>query len=396
MITTTTTQNRHSRPASPGIEGDYFECDEVTLVNKLNMLRGEAVRIPALLQRTDSESTDIDPEFFFDQDENDVAERPVSRNSFHRLDSELVSIGDVSAAADNSEVTNEKSSTKVEFSRSGSEVAWKADSFLLDDASPRSSSKFPPFSTDDAEKNDTLDRKLRRRLRTTPFEEASKNSTTTPVTASMSLSVSNNSSHRSSGYELNREQLQILRSKFRLPGEVTISMKNTIFEHEGETLSSFIVNQNCPRKDHRTTYKGKSSTSSSIDCEIDSDEESMRKTVISRSTATTQIQGNNSKDFISQQRHQFQTAPSRSSFPELEEQELYIRLAEEDDLLSFKSINNFSVEGDYLLSRILRESTRVRLKKDMLQDGEVDILCQLNKQEKMRPLSEDRGMYFSI
>jgi len=47
-------------------------------------------------------------------------------------------------------------------------------------------------------------------------------------------------------------------------------------------------------------------------------------------------------------------------------QELFLKLSEKNDLRDFKHINNFSFEGDYLLSRILRERMRIQLKRDML------------------------------
>ena len=101
------------------------------------------------------------------------------------------------------------------------------------------------------------------------------------------------------------------------------------------------------------------------------------------------------------------TATTRSSNPDYTSldanQELFLKLSEDDDLRDFKHINNFSFEGDYLLSRILRERMRIQLKRDMLTTPDSkDLYVETHKRlsrsemEVADDLMQERSVYFMI
>jgi len=119
----------------------------------------------------------------------------------------------------------------------------------------------------------------------------------------------------------------------------------------------------------------------------------------SRSSSTRSLGSN---------RHRPMSAKSTSSSvvsESLEKQELYLKLSDEEDLKDFKHINNFTYEGDYLLSRILRERTRIELKRQMLSTPDKELYVEtakseLTKRETDSTCSEsvygDRSVYFMI
>lgn len=80
------------------------------------------------------------------------------------------------------------------------------------------------------------------------------------------------------------------------------------------------------------------------------------------------------------------------------DQELFIKLSEEDDLRDFKYINNFSFDGDYLLSRILRERMRIQLKRDMLTTPDKDLYVETQKSSREVKFgdSRERRVFFMI
>ena len=79
-------------------------------------------------------------------------------------------------------------------------------------------------------------------------------------------------------------------------------------------------------------------------------------------------------------------------------QKFFLHLSEEEDLHDFQDINNFSFEGNYLFTRILRERMRIQLKRDMLQssDKEMYVEIQKNAREKDSSKTRDRGVFFMI
>lgn len=77
------------------------------------------------------------------------------------------------------------------------------------------------------------------------------------------------------------------------------------------------------------------------------------------------------------------------------DESLSVQLSEDDDLRSFMETNSFSSSGGSLLSRMLRESNRIYLKRDMLKD-EKDPYCRVHKSLLETEISEDRSVYFAI
>ncbi len=75
-------------------------------------------------------------------------------------------------------------------------------------------------------------------------------------------------------------------------------------------------------------------------------------------------------------------------------QEMFIQLQNDNDLQDFKRINNFTFEGDYLLSKILRERSRIQMKKDMLQQEDVDFYINIQKNSKPDSTHEERKVLF--
>ena len=82
-----------------------------------------------------------------------------------------------------------------------------------------------------------------------------------------------------------------------------------------------------------------------------------------------------------QQQHLYLNNPLLST---ITKQEMYTLLQNDDDLEDFKRINNFTFEGDYLLSKILRERSRIQMKKEMLQSDEVELYVQVFKKKKKK------------
>jgi hypothetical protein len=74
---------------------------------------------------------------------------------------------------------------------------------------------------------------------------------------------------------------------------------------------------------------------------------------------------------------------------------LSVQLSEDDDLRSFMETNRFSSSGGFLLSKMLRESNRIHLKRGMLKD-EKDLYCRVHKNLLETEICEDRSVYFAI
>lgn len=74
---------------------------------------------------------------------------------------------------------------------------------------------------------------------------------------------------------------------------------------------------------------------------------------------------------------------------------LSVQLSEDDDLRSFMETNSFTSSGGSLLSKMLRESNRIHLKRDMLK-AEKDLYCRVHKSLLDTEICEDRSVYFAI
>ncbi len=81
------------------------------------------------------------------------------------------------------------------------------------------------------------------------------------------------------------------------------------------------------------------------------------------------------------------------------DKELYIMLAEQDDLKEFKELCKFSTGGDNLFSRMLRERTRIHMKRGMLSEikkipSHEDLYAQTHTNHKTPPMPDcNRRIY---
>ncbi len=72
--------------------------------------------------------------------------------------------------------------------------------------------------------------------------------------------------------------------------------------------------------------------------------------------------------------------------------EMFQKFQTHDELQDFKRINNFTAEGDYLLTKILRERSRIQLKKDMLKsERDLYVNVQKNCRERSGGGNGNRG-----
>mmetsp|Transcript_24131 Transcript_24131/g.35939 ORF Transcript_24131/g.35939 Transcript_24131/m.35939 type:complete len:102 (-) Transcript_24131:678-983(-) len=88
------------------------------------------------------------------------------------------------------------------------------------------------------------------------------------------------------------------------------------------------------------------------------------------------------------------TTTNHNKYDIMQKQEMFIQLQNDTDLQDFKRINNFTFEGDYLLSKILRERSRIQMKKDMLQDEDIDFYINVQKKSKPDSIHEERKVLF--
>jgi hypothetical protein len=343
MLANRTHENLNERLPSPGIPGDYFECDEIMLVQKLNLLRSaQPLQVPSLLDSTYTNhhdeislsGSDVSSEDLFISTAADDYSPNMPQDAFTRSKQrQLSTVVDMPVSV----ISNKREPPpKNEKSWEGFDLVLKDEMnpSVPCDSSPRSSSNFPD--------NVLLFKHIRRPRTVNGGCEDSK-SHATPATASMSISYASTSS-----YSQRRQQL---RKKFKFPAEVTLRKNGSGTEQDDC--------QHVSPLHHELTIK-KSSSSSSPTNDVEEDDSS---------------QSYGSESFL--------------------QDELFVKLSEDSDLEAFKVVNNFSFEGDYLFSRILRERTRIQMKKNMLKDGDVDLLCDLRKRE-VSGRNADRGVYYEI
>jgi len=97
-------------------------------------------------------------------------------------------------------------------------------------------------------------------------------------------------------------------------------------------------------------------------------------------------------------------------------EELYVTLADDNDFDDFIKLNKISMQGDFLLGRMLRERTRIQLKRDMLQNDKemyMTVHCEITsggegaillkstdtvseEREERQGMLDDRSCFFSI
>ncbi len=71
-------------------------------------------------------------------------------------------------------------------------------------------------------------------------------------------------------------------------------------------------------------------------------------------------------------------------------QDMYTLLQNGDDLEDFKRINNFTLEGGYLLSKIFKERSRIQMKKEML-TSEIELYVEVHNMEVKRRKNEEKN-----
>lgn len=378
------------RPVSPGIPGDYFECNEMMLVTKLQMLRMQAknehqVQVPPLLKPLDSasiQSHDDNPNLFF---EDDHSENDISANHRHRLglDSEefinRIEGEQLSVHSQSSSGTGESESKSWE----GSQIVLNVRSFLPSEhlRCPKSKLMHTP-STDS--QSDISPKCITTKLfdsndctiasvpqHSLPLKPTRMRPPSTPGTASLSLSrTSGDSSLSSSSYGVLKPHTPFQQN---LP---------TITDVENDSSTKENENDSIPLHDHFASVKRRWSFSSSIGENEEAAQDNATDTARSFPVANVSVS----------------SGSSQTNYLSLQEQELFIRLAEEEDLRDFKHINNFTSDGDYLFSRILRERTRIELKRQMLTSSDKDLYVQTHNRRSEESSSRDgnRSIYFAI
>jgi len=97
----------------------------------------------------------------------------------------------------------------------------------------------------------------------------------------------------------------------------------------------------------------------------------------------------------------------QQSYDSILSEELYVKLADEQDFDDFIKLNKISFHGDYLLGRMIRERTRIQMKRNMLHNeledyvtvhggmGRSDGKSVGGNSTRTRD-SEDRSVLFSI
>ena len=385
------------RPVSPGIPGDYFECDEMMLVQKLNTLRNvNPFTVPSLLELPTADEGTLqscldDPDQFFDEyDNHALAHHEVYRNTdaMERIDDEQISVqSQLSAGTAVLSLSNK--------SWEGSEIVLQASSFL----SAEDEKKLRPPMEDRTDSSPrSIITKLDRFLEdAVPVKRprGGAATTSTPATASISLSVaSKNSLSVSSKKSASKSTAAHVQAKLMNRGV------NPIHEIDHESSSSDVDVDDehdvgmefnfpsLPIHQEFSAHRSPSFSSSiggeeSFEIELGDDEyvdpfASRKRIPPPRAAASA-------------------ASPTPRDFsPMLQTQEMFIKLSEDEDLRDFKLINNFSFEGDYLLSRILRERTRIQMKKEMFR-SEREMYVETHRPgTRSSARSENRGIFYAI
>lgn len=403
------------RPTSPGIPGDYFECNEEQLVQKLHALRRVSLdtpmTVPSLLGGLKGEdeaswnSAQDNPDYLFEDFEffNPSHDDKNRRNFMEKMDGEQISLHSDQPSDDDGDDTPERSlrhqgskphssslmpsiSTK---SWEGSEIVLDSNSFVVDpylleklqtdfeseavhvvddrkrlrneersDSSPRSITKM--FQDESSEQSNYQQyHRDQRRAR-------SASSQATSDTVSLSVSATSSRTKKSLSRDTPRsEASHVISSIYREP------IAEEEEEHEGSVDYS---SKRKPSSSRRWSFS--SSVDDGHQDEMDDQQDLGEGLKRSKSVA--------SRDYPALQTNQ----------------ELFLKLAEEEDLHDFQHINNFSYEGNYLFTRILRERTRIQLKRDMLHSSDKDLYIEIHKHARESDAdtskTRDRGVFFLI
>ena len=450
---------------STGIPGDYFECEsnEAILVQKLETLRNSNLaEIPSLFAELESESlhsSEDDPDLFFDEQCScsSVKDDKIGHESAHldenlvdHLDGEQVSVHSSHSCVSYQEIdpdehdapedsihvplekglpssllpdptaktshqrrpTSSASSKQLKPSRSlksweGSEIVLNESSFVID------SSVLRKLQQEMEHCNLQVHFEKNGKDRESPTSVRDYLSTSSP------RSITNTKALEQDHCDTKLGSTPVTSTVSYIPEEanldtypVKVAGKKTSSEYQRAQLGSN-ANFDTPKKEN---FARRWSFSSSVAEEDENEEEmdsfnpepsyrpfsavsSYKSHSRSRSSSTRSLGSN---------RHRPTSAKSSSSSvvsESLERQELFLKLSDEDDLKDFKHINNFTYEGDYLFSRILRERTRIELKRQMLSTPDKELYVETAKSEWTKRETEsscsesvygDRSVYFMI
>jgi hypothetical protein len=385
------------RPYGPGIPGDYFECNEEQLIQKLHTLRGasEPFAVPSLLGNSDSmdssslNTAEDDPNCFYEdfyQDELLYRNESLN-NAMERLDGEQLSVssqvstgtdhhGDDGTEQDDHDVrqrdyehgyqhdqeisksvSHEALSPSLVSGKSweGSEVVLDANSFVVDPS-------------------------LLEKVQSEMNQSRLFNLVNSPKRVSME--DRSDASPRS----VTKLIVQDSGSSTRSPPRHGIAM--SLIEEDPASTSSNHETNILMHPELRTSFKRRWSFSSSVDGGDDEqypfDLQHSRPRSIPRPGTAMSMGTTSSSGY--------------TSLGDLD-QELFMKLSEGDDLRDFKHINNFSFDGDYLLSRILRERMRIQLKREMLTTPDKDLYLEtqkISREANADKACRERRVFFMI
>lgn len=436
----TTRRSSKPRPISPGIPGDYFECNEKQLVQKLHALRRVSINtpltIPSLLGHMEDEEASLNtaednPDFFF-EDEEYAKKYNYPNNLVEKMDGEQISLH-----PDDQDSTCDEASTGANHSSpgrfhaghgsktprtgtssfpgttpaaaigtdtpsrswEGSEIVLDVNSFVVDprvleklqgdfyekdatccisdpkqltseersDSSPRSITK---LFQDESHPNQRQRHADQRRFRGTTSSSQS-TSETISLSASASSSKYDHSTSVSSSTASKKSKDHVIKLPIHEEEEEEIPQE----EKDG------IFDKSTKRK---SSSARRWSFSSSVGDPNETDHGPLETPPFSffRSRARPKPPSVTNRDYSSLKSNQ----------------ELFLKLAEEEDLNDFQHINNFSFEGNYLFTRILRERMRIQLKRDMLHSSDKDFYVETHKglRDRQTSKTQDRGVFFMI
>jgi hypothetical protein len=394
------------RPTSPGIPGDYFECNEEQLVQKLHALRRVSLDtpmfVPSLLGGLKGEddaswnSAQDNPDHLFEDFEilNLSHDGKNRRDFMEKMDGEQISLHSDQPSDDDGDDTPERPLRRLMPSVSaksweGSEIVLDSNSFVVDpyllenlqsdfeseavhvvddrkrltneersSSSPRSITKM--FQDESSEQsNYQQHRRDQRRAR-------SESSQATSDTVSLSVSATSSRTKKSLSRDSPRSEASHVLSSIH---------RETIAEEEAEYEGS---------EDYSSKRKPSSSRRWSFSSSVDDGHQDEMDDQQDLGEGLKRSKSMASRDYPSLQTNQ----------------ELFLKLAEEEDLHDFQHINNFSYEGNYLFTRILRERTRIQLKRDMLHSSDKDLYIEIHKHARESDAgtskTRDRGVFFLI
>jgi len=429
------------RPTSPGIPGDYFECNEEQLVQKLHVLRRVSLTtpmtIPSLLGTMGGEDDSSwnsaldDPDYLFEDFDNVVnrANDDKSHRDFmEKMDGEQISLHSEQPSEDNGDgafkhppTDRQGHSTPYKSSHSISAKSWEGSEIVLDS----NSFVVDPFLLEKLQNDDLKDQGNepthhdvdgQKRLTAEERSDSSPRSITKMFQEESSSNEQRNSHHHPPGQRRARSSSsQVTSDTVSLSISATSTNTKTANSLSKDTPSSdaYHTKRNIKHSIYKETIAEEEEI---VECEDVLRNPSKRKPSSARRWSfSSSVDDGHTKEMDNQQDvakpHRlssllrFRSGPKRSAsttsrdYSSLQSnQELYLKLAEEEDLHDFQHINNFSYEGNYLFTRILRERMRLQLKRDMLHSADKDLYIEIHKnaRENDAPKTHDRGVFFLI